>query len=102
MRAQRALYFPNIQGTSLASRKTVHTTDLFKGRVSVVTVLTARVSEVRRCMLVWDLQGLIRRSQEHANSFVADVLEDWEEDPMFRYVQVRLSLPSLLPTSVQC
>ncbi|KAJ9127862.1 hypothetical protein QFC24_000146 [Naganishia onofrii] len=66
----KALYFPNIQGTSLASRKTTHTTDLFKSRISIVTILTARVSE------------------EHANSFVADVLEDWEEDPLFRYVQI--------------
>ncbi|KAJ9115695.1 hypothetical protein QFC20_001022 [Naganishia adeliensis] len=70
IRQDKALYFPNIQGTSMASRKTTHTTDLFRGRVSVVAVLTARVSE------------------EHANSFVADVLEDWEQDPMFRYVQV--------------
>lgn len=45
---QKALYFPNIQGTSMASRKTTHTTDLFRGRVSVVAVLTARVSEVSR------------------------------------------------------
>lgn len=45
---QKALYFPNIQGTSMASRRTTHTTDLFKGRVSVVAVLTARVSEVSR------------------------------------------------------
>ncbi|KAJ9108867.1 hypothetical protein QFC21_000187 [Naganishia friedmannii] len=71
IRQDKALYFPNIQGTSLASRKTTHTTDLFKGRISVVTVLTARVSE------------------EHANSFVADVLEDWEEDPLFRYIQLK-------------
>ncbi|GHJ85782.1 hypothetical protein NliqN6_2184 [Naganishia liquefaciens] len=70
IRQDKALYFPNIQGTSLETRKTIHTTDLFRGRVSIVTVLTARVSE------------------EHANSFVADVLEDWEEDPMFRYVQI--------------
>ncbi|KAJ9125214.1 hypothetical protein QFC22_000168 [Naganishia vaughanmartiniae] len=73
IRQDKALYFPNIQGTSLASRKTTHTTDLFKGRISIVTVLTARVSE------------------EHANSFVADVLEDWEEDPLFRYVQLFVS-----------
>lgn len=92
---QKALYFPNIQGTSMASRKTTHTTDLFKGRVSVVAVLTARVSEVSRC----SKPGFILRDdllrniiQEHANSFVADVLEDWEQDPMFRYVQVCVPL----------
>ena len=56
---QKALYFPNIQGTSLDTRKTVHTTDLFRGRVSIVTVLTARVSEVRP----WDLAGGIRLTQ---------------------------------------
>lgn len=45
---QRALYFPDITGKALTGQ-TVHTTDLFKGKVSLVTILNTRISEVRLC-----------------------------------------------------
>ncbi len=50
---QRALYFPDIQGTSLAGGEgKVHTTNILDGKVSVVTLLTTRISEVRIYVVV--------------------------------------------------
>lgn len=47
---QHALYFPDIMGTSLVSKDTVHTTDLCKGKISVVGMLSTVISEVRRSL----------------------------------------------------
>jgi ATPase complex subunit ATP10 len=66
---QRALYFPDIKGKSLNGVET-HTTDLFAGNISLVSILNTRISE------------------EHAQGFVGPVLEDWEGTPHFRHVQV--------------
>lgn len=41
-----AQYFANIEGTSLATSKKTHTTDLFKGKVSLVAMASFRSSEV--------------------------------------------------------
>ena len=50
-RRQKALYFPDIVGTNLRSQHNVHTTGLCMGKVSVVAMLTTRVSEVRSLYL---------------------------------------------------
>lgn len=71
IREDRALYFPDISGTCLADRhKTSHTTDLCRGKISLVTVLNTRISE------------------EHVNTFVGEALEDWEGKPGFNYIQI--------------
>ena len=50
--AQKALHFPDIHGTALAgSEDKVHTTNLLQGKVSVVALLTTRISEVCRVCL---------------------------------------------------
>ncbi|WOO82663.1 Mitochondrial ATPase complex subunit ATP10 [Vanrija pseudolonga] len=69
IREDRALYFPDISGKALTGG-TVHTTDLFRGRVSLVSIVNTRVSE------------------EHVQSFVEPVLEDWAGQPGFNYVQI--------------
>lgn len=43
---QHALYFPDIAGVPLSSRDSVHTTDLCKGKVSVIAMLSTVISEV--------------------------------------------------------
>ena len=48
----------------------MHTTDLLTGKVSLVAIQTTRVSE------------------EHVQSFVEPVLEDWEGQPGFQYIIV--------------
>lgn len=69
IREDMANYFPNISGKALTG-ETVHTTDLFQGKVSLVSVLNTRISE------------------EHVQSFVAPVLEDWEGQSTFRYITI--------------
>ncbi|KAL1409071.1 Mitochondrial ATPase complex subunit atp10 [Vanrija albida] len=69
IREDHALYFPDISGKALTGAQ-VHTTDLFRGRVSLVSIVNTRVSE------------------EHVQSFVEPVLEDWAGQQGFNYVQI--------------
>lgn len=43
---QKALYFPDVAGKSLATGETLHTTDMCVGRVSVISMLSTKISEV--------------------------------------------------------
>lgn len=59
IRSDRSLWFPTVQGTCLADKKTRDTAELFRGKVSVVCILNSRISEVsprgggRRCLSEW-------------------------------------------------
>ncbi|KAH9899223.1 ATP10 protein-domain-containing protein [Cubamyces lactineus] len=52
IREDKALYFPNILGTPLVGKEKVHTTSLLAGKVSVVTLLTTRISEIQTAQFV--------------------------------------------------
>ncbi|KAI0370527.1 hypothetical protein BV20DRAFT_279951 [Pilatotrama ljubarskyi] len=52
IREDKALYFPDIFGTPLAGKEKVHTTNLLAGKVSVVTLLTTRISEIQTAQFV--------------------------------------------------
>ncbi|WVR07391.1 hypothetical protein IAU60_004432 [Kwoniella sp. DSM 27419] len=69
IREDKALYFPDISGRSLLGTD-VHTTELFKGKTTLVSVITTRLSE------------------EHEQSFVQPVLEDVAGHPDFNFVQI--------------
>jgi len=43
--SQKALYFPNMSGSRLDTRAKTHTTDMCKGRISVIALLSTRMSE---------------------------------------------------------
>ena len=49
MLVQKALYFPNIAGSRLDNGERTHTTYMCAGKVSVVAMLTTKMSEVRCC-----------------------------------------------------
>ncbi|GAA5901462.1 hypothetical protein JCM6882_006284 [Rhodosporidiobolus microsporus] len=72
IREDLSLYFPDIEGTSLATKEKVHTTDLFEGKASLVAISSFRSSE------------------EHINSFVRPALADLKDDPAFQYVYINL------------
>ncbi|BGP00416.1 Mitochondrial ATPase complex subunit atp10 [Rhodotorula toruloides] len=72
IRDELALYFPNIEGISLATKEKVHTTDLFENKVSLVAFSSFRSAE------------------EHINSFVRPTLADLKGDPNFQYVYINL------------
>lgn len=55
--AQASLYFPEIAGTSITSKsKEINTTDVLKGKISLVGMLSTRASEV----------SILRSSAVHA------------------------------------
>ncbi|WVF72652.1 hypothetical protein IAT40_007470 [Kwoniella sp. CBS 6097] len=66
---ERALHFPNIEGRSLLGKDT-HTTDLLRGKTTIVSIITTRLSE------------------EHEQSFVQPVLEDVAGHPDFNFLQI--------------
>lgn len=72
IKENKALYFPDIMGVSLLDRNTVSTTQFLKGNVSVVSVLTSRLSS------------------DHIKSFVEPNLEQFQDNPHFKYVQINL------------
>ncbi|GAA6002115.1 Atp10p [Rhodotorula paludigena] len=72
IREDLALYFPDVEGVSLATKEKVHTTDLFENKVSLVAFSSFRSSE------------------EHINSFVRPALADLKNDDAFQYVYVNL------------
>ncbi|EPQ52136.1 hypothetical protein GLOTRDRAFT_140565 [Gloeophyllum trabeum ATCC 11539] len=45
IREDKALYFPDIAGTPLDKNTKVHTTDLLRGKISVVGILTTQISD---------------------------------------------------------
>jgi hypothetical protein len=51
---QKALYFPDIAGKSLADGTKIHTTDICAGRISVISMLSTKISEV--CFLCLSLR----------------------------------------------
>lgn len=67
---QRALYFPNISGTCLLDRKTKHTADMLLGKVSIVSLLSSKISE------------------EHTKSFYEPTLEAFSGNKDFQLIQV--------------
>ncbi|GAA5881974.1 hypothetical protein JCM16303_003491 [Sporobolomyces ruberrimus] len=72
IREDLSLYFPDIEGTSLATKEKTHTTDMFEGKVSLVVFSSFRSSE------------------EHINSFVRPALADMKDEKRFQYVYVNL------------
>lgn len=84
---QKALYFPNIAGTSLVGDRAC-TTDLLRGKTSLVTISSTRLSEVRQRFSYWECRANV---QEHIESFVRATLDDQKavEDSQLNYVQVR-------------
>ncbi|WFD30303.1 Mitochondrial ATPase complex subunit atp10 [Malassezia sp. CBS 17886] len=68
----KSLYFPDVKGTCLADRSTKHTSDMFPGRVSIVAILTSKVSE------------------EHTRSFYVPSYERFRADANFQLVQINL------------
>ena len=69
---QKARYFPDIQGTCLADKSKKHTADMLFGHVSIVAIVTSRVSE------------------EHTRSFYEAALERFRSHPHFQLVQINL------------
>ncbi|SCV71122.1 BQ2448_2710 [Microbotryum intermedium] len=94
IREDLSLYFPDIEGVALANKAKTHTTDLFKGKVSLVAIATFKSSEVGflETSHVGEPKSgrklTAREWQEHVNSFVRPALSDMKHEPLFQYVYV--------------
>ncbi|KAG8920377.1 Mitochondrial ATPase complex subunit atp10, partial [Tulasnella sp. 418] len=71
IRADKALYFPDIAGTSLTGEKQ-HTTSLCAGKISLVAIQSTQVAD------------------EHVKSFVKGLVNDYQSEPNFRFLQINL------------
>ena len=86
---QKSLYFPEIEGTRLSpDGKKVKTTDLLHGKISLVGMLSTRVSEVSSSALDWAYQLTTIVRQAHVESYAKSVLQEFQQDPLFQFVQV--------------
>ncbi|EJU02420.1 hypothetical protein DACRYDRAFT_79220 [Dacryopinax primogenitus] len=72
VRADMALYFPDLEGTSLSENKTVHTTDLCKGKITILCIIGSQMAET------------------HIAEYTKMVLTSFGNDPRFRFVQINL------------
>lgn len=72
IREDQALYFPDVMGMSLQDRSSVSTTQFFQGNISVVAVLTSRLSS------------------DHVQSFLQPNLDRWRDTPGFQFVQINV------------
>ncbi|CAE6524193.1 unnamed protein product [Rhizoctonia solani] len=72
IREDKALYFPDVTGVSLDDRSTVHTTTTCTGRITLLSMLSTKISEL------------------HAQSFIEQTLEQHKGNKNFQYMQINL------------
>ncbi|EIW78480.1 hypothetical protein CONPUDRAFT_128126 [Coniophora puteana RWD-64-598 SS2] len=72
IREDKALYFPNMMGTTLDGKKKQHTTSICRGNISVVSMLNSRMSEI------------------HVKGFTEPTNARFLSNPLYKYVQVNL------------
>ncbi|KAF8262996.1 ATPase assembly factor ATP10 [Lactarius quietus] len=72
IREDKALYFPNIVGSRLDNGVKAHTTKMCAGKVSVIAMLSTKVSEL------------------HATSYTEALNSQYKGHPVYQYVQINL------------
>ncbi|KAI0064422.1 hypothetical protein BV25DRAFT_1990151 [Artomyces pyxidatus] len=72
IRDTKALYFPNIEGSRLDTGDKTHTTHLCAGKVSVIAMLSTKISEY------------------HASSYTTRVNELYRDHPAYQFMQINV------------
>ncbi|KAH8829027.1 ATPase assembly factor ATP10 [Flagelloscypha sp. PMI_526] len=72
IREDKALYFPNISGKSLDKGTTKHTTTLCFGKISVISMLSTRISEI------------------HCQTYTKDTRAAYDNHPYFQHIQINV------------
>ncbi|KAF6764237.1 F1F0 ATP synthase assembly protein Atp10 [Ephemerocybe angulata] len=72
IRDDKALYLPNISGKSLLDKETKNTTEMCFGKVTVLSMLSTKISEI------------------HSQALIEPTYAQFSSDPKFQYVQVNL------------
>jgi len=81
IREDKASYFPDITGTPLNSSTKVHTTLLCSGKVSIIAMLSSKISEIQTA------------------NFIDSTFAEYKSHPAFQYIRINLQenlLKSLL------
>jgi len=71
IREDRALYFPDVSGKNLLGKE-AHTTSICEGNISVVALMSTQAAE------------------EHVKSFTDNLVKMFEDEPLFKFVQINL------------
>ncbi|KAH9003403.1 ATP10 protein-domain-containing protein [Lactarius hatsudake] len=72
IREDKALYFPDIVGNRLDSGVKAHTKHLCAGKVSVIAMLSTKISEL------------------HATSYTKTLNSKYQKHPLYQYIQINL------------
>ncbi|KAJ3535692.1 hypothetical protein NM688_g6941 [Phlebia brevispora] len=72
IREDKARYFPDIEGTAANGNKKVHTTDLLLGKISIVCMLSSKISEFQ------------------TEEFYKPTVEEYSKNPHFQLIQINL------------
>jgi ATPase complex subunit ATP10 len=72
IREDKALYFPNIVGSRLDNGVKAHTTHMCAGKVSVIAMLSTKISEL------------------HAASYTETLNSRYQGHPVYQYIQINL------------
>ncbi|KAI9509244.1 ATPase assembly factor ATP10, partial [Russula earlei] len=72
IREDKALYFPNVVGSRLDNGVKTHTTHMCAGKVSVIAMLSTKISEI------------------HARSYAKSLNDLYREHPVYQYIQINL------------
>ncbi|KAI0701366.1 ATP10 protein-domain-containing protein [Cytidiella melzeri] len=72
IRESKARYFPDIAGTSLATKDKVYTTDLLLKKVSLISMLSTKISEIQTHM------------------FTEPTCAQYSADPHFQHIKINL------------
>ncbi|KAL6302989.1 ATP10 protein-domain-containing protein [Sparassis latifolia] len=81
IREDKALYFPDISGTTLDNNTQAHTTHLCTGKVSIIAMLSSKISEIQTA------------------NFIDAAHAQYSSHPAYQYIQINLQenlLKSLL------
>ena len=96
---QAALYFPDIIGKTLDKGAPAHTTHLCQGKISVISMLSTKISEVSRTSTPLFQFLRLGHLQVQTASLVNPTNEVFLSNPNYRFVQINLQenlLKSLL------
>jgi len=91
IREDKSLYFPDIMGSALDGSGKKHTTDLCTGRISLISILTTRISEVRFWpSFVTAVHSNIDSPQVHVAGFTTQAHSRFSTHPLYIPIMINI------------